>query len=258
MSEAPPSLSRLQQAAGSAGAEATRAFNEAVRPHLPALKRYVHRELAWLRARRDLDPDDPSADDVIDETLARAWRELNERPQIHPGRSWLYRFADGVMSDAVRDRRRRGRLVSLDKRLPEARLLDEEIDEQIWDFWQPDQAPKVEDAVADDSAPSPEEEVGREELRAAVSRAVSELPDGWRRAVVLTQMEDLPRAEVARQLGIPEDELDRRVAYADAYLRARLTELGVAPVRARAGARPPAAPELQRAFDRVLGQAKAS
>lgn len=46
---------------------------------------------------------------------------------------------------------------------------------------------------------------------------------------MLTQGEDLPQAEVARQLGISEEELRRRIANEDAYLRARLGELGVGP-----------------------------
>jgi hypothetical protein len=61
---------------------------------------------------------------------------------------------------------------------------------------------------------------------------------------------------VARQLGASEDELAQWIAHADAFLRDRLTELGVAP-NAPAGARrqhdtrPRPALQLVRRFDQV-------
>jgi len=78
-------------------------------------------------------------------------------------------------------------------------------------------------------------------------------------AVLLTQAENLPHAEVARQLGISQEELQRRDEHADAYLRARLSELGVGSGEARGATRrnalpaprAPADDSLEQAFDRV-------
>lgn len=66
-------------------------------------------------------------------------------------------------------------------------------------------------------APTPEHAVEREELRRALGQVLSER---WPQAVLLTQAGDLPHAEVARQLGISQEELQRRIEHADAYLRA--------------------------------------
>lgn len=234
-------------------------FKEAVRPLLQPLARHVRREMAFLRARGDLEGDFPTAGDVVDETLVRAWQELRPRPQADLDKGTLYGIASRVLAEAVRQRRReRGRFVSLERRLPERQALDEDIDQAVYDYWQPDQVLKLEDAVPID-APSPEEAAEREELRRVLGQVLAELPEGWRQAVLLTQAEDLPHAEVARQLGISQEELQRRIEHADAYLRARLSELGVGPGEAGDATRrnaPPAMREpadesLEQAFDRV-------
>jgi hypothetical protein len=92
-----------------------------------------------------------------------------------------------------------------------------------------------------------------------MGQVLAELPEAWRQAVLLAQGEDLPHAEAARQFGISEEELRRRIEHADAYLRARLGELGVGPGEAgnaiRRNAPPaqraPAADALEQALDRV-------
>jgi RNA polymerase sigma factor (sigma-70 family) len=266
VTEPAPALDRLQATVAHAPAAEIERFGGALRPWLTALTRYVRREMAFLRARGDLEGDFPTADDVVDETLARAWRELRMRPDAAVAKPWLYRIAHSVLAQAVRARRRRhGRFVSLEKRLPEALALEEAIDEAIYDYWQPDQALKFEDIVADDSN-NPEEVASRAELRSVLAQLLAELPDGWRQAVLLTQVEDLSRAEAARHLHIREDQLARWVEQADAFLKARLSELGISAsdlrdagrpgAAAAAGTRPPEA--LVRAFDHACGEAGAA
>lgn len=259
MAQQQPTLPRLQAELERTPPADNVHFKEAVRPLLQPLARHVRREMAFLRARGDLEGDFPTADDVVDETLVRAWQELRRRPQADLDRGTLYRIADRVLAEAVQQRRRqRGRFVSLERRLPERQALDEDIDQAVYDYWQPDQVLKLEDAVPID-APTPEQAVEREELRRVLGQVLAELPKGWRQAVLLTQADDVPRAEAARQLGISEEELQRRIEHADAYLRARLSELGVGPGeadnatrrQAPPAPRAPADDSLEQAFDRV-------
>lgn len=259
MARQEPTLPRLRAELERTPAADIERFSEAVRPLLDPLARHVRREMAFLRARGELEGDFPTADDVVDETLVRAWHELRRSPQAGPGKGTLYRIASRVLADAVQQRRReRGRFVSLERRLPERQALDEDLDQAVYDYWQPEQVLKLEDAVPIE-APTPEEAVEREELRRVLGQVLAELPDGWRQAVLLTKAEDLPHAEVARQLGISQEELQRRIEHADAYLRARLSELGVGPREAEdairrnvpPAPRAPADDSLGQAFDRV-------
>ena len=108
-------------------------FSQAVRALLAPLARHIRREMAFLRARGDLEGDFPTADDVVDETLVRAWQELRRHPQADLGKGTLYRIASRVLAEAVRQRRReRGRFVSLERRLPERQALDEDIDQAVY------------------------------------------------------------------------------------------------------------------------------
>jgi RNA polymerase sigma factor (sigma-70 family) len=266
MTEQAQPLDRLRAAMGSPRAADVARFSEYMRPLLAALRRYVRREMAYLIARGDLDGDFPTSEDVVDETLARAWRDLQQRPQTATAKPWLYRIANAVLDEAVKERgRKRGRFVSMERPLPKAQALGEELDEAVYDFWQPDEVMKVEDVVPDDDAQSPEEAVNRKEVRRVVAQVLSELPDAWRKAVLLTQVEELSRPVAARQLGVGEDELARWVEHADAYLRARLAELGIKPSAAAGDGtyrvmqpcgRPPPAQQLMRAFDRVCRETR--
>jgi hypothetical protein len=72
----------------------------------------------------------------------------------------------------------------------------------------------------------------------------------------------MPRAEVARQVGITEDELARWLAHADEFLKARLREFGLGPSRDSGGRMLvpcAAAPEegLGGEFDRICRDARA-
>ncbi len=81
-----------------------------------------------------------------------------------------------------------------------------------------------------DDAPPPT--VGPEEpqdWRPLLDRELSRLPERLRAAVVLCDLEGLPRKEAARRLGIPEGTLSSRLAASRRTLAARLARSGLAP-----------------------------
>jgi RNA polymerase sigma factor (sigma-70 family) len=69
-----------------------------------------------------------------------------------------------------------------------------------------------------------------EELSAALHQEVSRLPEGYRKAVVLCDLEGLTHEEAARRLGWPIGTVKSRQARGRERLRRRLIRLGVAPV----------------------------
>jgi RNA polymerase sigma factor (sigma-70 family) len=73
----------------------------------------------------------------------------------------------------------------------------------------------------------PPEEPGSE-LRQALDRELSRLPEKYRVPVVLCELEGRPRKEVARQLGLPEGTLSWRLAAARKMLARRLARHGPA------------------------------
>jgi RNA polymerase sigma factor (sigma-70 family) len=68
-----------------------------------------------------------------------------------------------------------------------------------------------------------------DDLRAVLDREVARLPEAYRAALVLCDLEGKDRKEVARRLGCPEGTVASRLARARSLLAARLTRQGLAP-----------------------------
>lgn len=168
-------------------------------------------ELAWLRRlSRALLGD---ADDVAHETwLVAATRPP---PSDRPLRPWLHRVARNVARMGARAARRQ-----------HARELA---------------AAELAPAVA-----TPEELVRRVELQRLVAGEVLALAEPYRSTLLLHYFEELPCAEIARRLDIPDGTVRRRLKVALDRLRGRLAERdpksqrGLAWLGVLAGARAPA------------------
>ena len=73
-----------------------------------------------------------------------------------------------------------------------------------------------------DEAPSPEQFVATNELRAAVTQAVSRLRKNLRTVVVLRELQGLTNEETARRLGLTVTCVKARLFHARRWLRRRL------------------------------------
>jgi RNA polymerase sigma-70 factor, ECF subfamily len=165
---------------GQLPANADAAIRELYSHHAKALHGYVQRFC----------PDRASADDIVQETLIRAWRHL---PQLtaddRPVRPWLFRVARNLLTDA--DRAARARPVTEAEPAETARDdagLDQILDRQL---------------VAD---------------------ALQHLSPAHRVMLVETFYHDRALAVVARQLGIPDGTARSRLHYALHALRKQIQE----------------------------------
>lgn len=80
-------------------------------------------------------------------------------------------------------------------------------------------------AALEPATPEPSDD--NAELRKVIDEELARLPDKYRSAVVLCELEGLPRAAAAAQLGIPEGTLSSRLAHARKVLAERLARRGV-------------------------------
>jgi RNA polymerase sigma factor (sigma-70 family) len=209
-------LQRLKQAIDANPATGAKAFADLVRLLLPKLQQYVQREVAALRARGDLNPDEPAPQDIVDEVLARAYQRLGERPKNIDLLHWLYQLTHEVLKDETR---------KLPKDQPREHTVDER-DRAVFASWQPKEM-NLDELLVDEG--SPEEIVGAEELRKRFHDALASMPSNWRRAIWLTQAEEIPLPKVAQMMGTSEQEVKRWIQLGDEYLRAQLREAGYTP-----------------------------
>jgi RNA polymerase sigma-70 factor (ECF subfamily) len=210
--DTPHKMSASDEAAGApewrdALAGDREAFNRLVSPHVAELLGAARRELRYRVALGELRPDDLNAEELVGETLARAWRDRHRRPALLGTRAWLlallFRVSEGIARREARFRKLAP--VSLEAKPPPAPFYDD--DESFYEWYQPDEMTRWEDLVAEPTSLTPEEVVESEErLRSLAPRE--------RLVYVLHDIHRLSTAEVAQAAGIEPREVLRLLAEA--------------------------------------------
>lgn len=155
-----------------------------------------------LRVAMSMTQQRADAEDLVQDTLLRAWRSIDTFDGAHP-RAWLLT----IMRNAEINRHRRQR--------PE--LLDD-----------PDHTTDRESSGSDESA---EDVVVGRTFDTVVDAALVALPTKFRQAVLLVDVDGLSYAEAADALGIPEGTVMSRLHRARTRIRQRLAAAGLAPRR---------------------------
>jgi RNA polymerase sigma factor (sigma-70 family) len=198
-----PSFFTRRQAAGSGpapggsspGAGHAAEFNRLIVPHLDGaynLARYLSR--------------DPTlAEDVVQDAMVRAFRAL---PQFRGGspRAWLFAIVRNCCRTAQASAAGRVALVMHESGLSEsaAAALNEHAD----------------------PGPTPEEDVMRQADIGMVRAAIEAIPEPFREAIVLRELEDLSYAEVAEVTGVPIGTVMSRLARGRVMLAKELLPAG--------------------------------
>lgn len=170
----------------------SRRYAEYVLPELPVLLRVA---TSLTRQRAD-------AEDLVQDTLLRAWRSLDSFDGRHP-RAWLLT----ILRNAHINRHRRRRPELLDD--PEC----------------------VADRNAGEDHDSAEDVVVGRTFDAVVEAAVASLPVTFRQVMLLVDVDGLTYAETAQALGIPEGTVMSRLHRARTRIRDRLAAAELAPRR---------------------------
>ena len=139
-----------------------------------------------------------AAEDVAQETFVRAWRGLGRFRGESAFRTWLYRIAANVAR------------THLDRRGRQARIADGSLDDE------------TEPLQADDVASAAPDAETSLVTREAIDRALAELPDELRLALVLRDVEGLDYKEIAGVTGAPMGTVESRIFRARRHMRTLL------------------------------------
>lgn len=172
-----------------------RAFREVVEPEVEVL----------LRVGRSLTGSDTDAEDLVQETLIRAFGAVERFDGRHP-RAWLLTIL------------RRTHL-NMHRRQRPSTVGD-------WDL-----LPGARPAFGRSEAPSAEDAALAEQLAPALQGALAALDPRFRAAVVLVDVHDLSYAEAAAVLDVPVGTIMSRLSRARSRLRAALVEAAAGPGR---------------------------
>ena len=169
---------------------------------LEAVYRESHAELLrFLNARTG---DRAEAEDLMQEL----WIKISQTPTgpISHGRAYLYRMAQNLMVDRLRERQRRQRR--------EQNWYGDHANLEPTGIEPSDPGQNAEDAMLE-----------REEI-AHVASAIANLPPGARRAFELHKLQGLSHGEVAQQLGISRSGVEKHMTVAMKYLLRALLDWG--------------------------------
>lgn len=162
-----------------------------------ALMQRVHEEHAavlWRFCLRLVNHDQGRAEDVLQETLLRAWRHRTILESSPPAlRAWLFTVARNLVIDEWRSRRAHSEVVVAE--LPE----------------DPDQPDRSDELL----------------LSWVVAEALTRLSPEHRGVLLECYYRGCPVAEAARRLGVPEGTVKSRTHYALRALKLALEEMGV-------------------------------
>jgi RNA polymerase sigma-70 factor (ECF subfamily) len=134
------------------------------------------------------------ADDAVQETMVRAWRNLDSFEGRSAVRSWLYRIATNVCLDMLRGRQRRARAMDIGGPYPADSFKGDTLPEQAWMTPIPDAR-----VLPTDGDPA-ELAAERETIRLAFVAALQHLPARQRAVLILREVLRWQAAEVAELL----------------------------------------------------------
>ncbi len=174
-----------------------------VRPEKVAFSELVRRYQSHVdRVLYHLAPDWSDRSDLAQEVWIRVYRNLNRLQDPAKFRSWLSRIATNLFYDELRKRKRVRSPLSLDA----PRQLDD--GEMDWEI------------ASDD--PGPAEALTTREFYDRLRDAIADLPEVFRRTIVLREIEGMPYEEIADLTGVSLGTVKSRIARARQRLQSDL------------------------------------
>jgi RNA polymerase sigma-70 factor (ECF subfamily) len=149
-----------------------------------------------------LAPDWQDRSDLAQEVWIRVYRNINRLQEPEKFRGWLSRIATNLFYDELRKRKRKSQPLSLDARYT---TEDSEMD------WE----------IASDE-PSPEENLTTREFYEQLRDAIAQLPEVFRTAILLREIEGMAYEEIAELTGVSLGTVKSRIARGRTRLQSQL------------------------------------
>ena len=188
-----------------------------VNVNLSRLERFVEREIYFREASELIAPDSVTKDEVIDETIAAALGDDQEKPERLALEPWLYRLAMKALDELSRPEGSNGGAVRLEESARKQNV--KASDEPELQFHQPDEAITEETIIPDGRVATPEEIVGSDEMMHLIASALRDVSPSHREAFILHAIEGFGIDEISAITGVPPDRVLTSISAARDHLR---------------------------------------
>ena len=189
-----------------------------VNVNLARLERFVEREIYFREARDEVPPDTLTKEEVIDETIAAALGDGQEKPERLSLEPWLYRLALRALDDLSRTDESNSNAVCLEESARPRNV--KASDEPELQFHQPDESITGETVIPDHRVATPEQIMASDEMLRLIASALRDLGAGPREAFILNAIEGFSVDEIMAITGLPADRVLAFITAAREHLRA--------------------------------------
>jgi RNA polymerase sigma factor (sigma-70 family) len=188
-----------------------------VNVNLARLERFVEREIYFRETSDLVAPDSISKEEVIDETIAAALGNGQEKPERLSLEPWLYHLAMRSLDQLSRPEEGNGSAVRLEDSARKQNVRAS--DEPELQFHQPDESITEETIIADDRIATPEQIVGSDEMMRLIASALRDLVPAHREAFILYAIEGFGVDEISAITGASPASVSISIAAAREHLR---------------------------------------
>lgn len=197
-------------------------FDE-IKPVLDDLYDFAVREITYLQADDELRPDDLMPDELVDSVVVSSYEKQTEKPGNMDTSAWLHQIAINILDDEIAQSHERRKNISTETVIP-----DDDIDTNLFEFYQPDEVLKLEDLIeSPEELPEAEASQLLVEQREAQS-ALSHLPHTWRRAALLRYASGFQVDQIAAIMRVEKAVIEDLLDTATRFLAERVDRSGLA------------------------------
>jgi DNA-directed RNA polymerase specialized sigma24 family protein/ribosome-associated translation inhibitor RaiA len=189
-----------------------------VNVNLARLERFVEREIYFREVQGAVAPDTLTKEEVIDETIAAALGNGQEKPERLTLEPWLYRLALRALDDLSHTDETDGNAVCLEESARRRNVKGS--DEPELQFHQPDESITGETVIPDARVSTPEQILASDEILRLIASALRDLGSGPREAFILHAIEGFTVDEITGITGLPGDRVLAFISAAREHLRA--------------------------------------
>lgn len=184
--------------------------------NLHRLSRFVDREIRYREANGQLEPEQLTRMEVVDETVARSLGNGMEKPEKVALEPWMFSLARRALDDLSRDTEMEGD-INLEHSFRQTDVSAS--DEDRLQYYQPDETPLQQDNIIDRGAPTPEQIAASDEVIAMIDIALRGGKAEDREAFILFAIEGFTIDEICVITGRTQDQVRESVKRAREHVR---------------------------------------
>lgn len=178
---------------GEAGTRVVHELENAINRNLEQVETYIRRELYHQSLVESIPLGLVEAQAVVDEVFLEVSTSVAARPENLPVDRWMFQVARSIVQERIRSWQTASREPHIEELAPDVSQWEDEL----LDFYQPDEVLRLEDLLSDSHSTNPEELLERQETQEQLQEAIARLPSPIRESFVLHALEGFNSEETA-------------------------------------------------------------